>query len=443
MANKVKISYVKLWNKTMGAVSWNESNKFGTFAYDSGFLNGNLDPAPLIMPLDKARRMNEPIFTFRDLPFITFHGLPGMLSDSLPDSFGNNVINSWLARQGRTPEDFSPIERLCYTGKRGMGALEFEPVLNKYIEKSVPVEISELLNLAQEVINERNKLNTSLKKKDALTNILRVGTSAGGTRPKAVIAFNDKTNELRSGQVKAPKGFSYWILKFDGVKDDTLGDPEGFSNIEYAYSKMVKDSGIDMTECRLIEDQNRYHFMTKRFDRKDDEKLHSQTLCALAHFNYKAKMEYSYEQAFWVSRELKLPYKDIEQLFKRMVFNVIARNQDDHTKNISFLMDKKGIWRISPAYDMTYAYNPIGKWTNIHQMSINGKTDNITIKDINTVGIANGIKSYKQIIEQITTSVSRWPEFAKDADVKKSFISEISKHQRLNINRRPSFSFSI
>jgi len=435
MAKKVKIAYVKIWDMLVGAVSWNTEKEYGTFAFDNDFLNKNIDLSPIVMPISEAIQKVEPTFEFRSISKETFKGLPGLLSDSLPDKFGNNIINSWLARQGRTPSDFSPIERLCYTGKRGMGALEFFPVINENIEISVPVEIGELLKLAQDVINERDKLKTSLKKEDALKNILRVGTSAGGNRPKAVIAYNDKTMEVRSGQVEAPEGFSFWLLKFDGIKDAILDDPQGFGKIEYAYSNMAKSAGIIMTLCKLHYENNRSHFMTKRFDRIGGEKLHSQTLCAIAHFNYNSPGSYSYEQAFQISRELKLPYNDIEQLYRRMVFNVIARNQDDHTKNISFLMDKTGSWRISPAYDVIYSYHPSGQWTNRHQMSINGKRAEFNLDDLYKVGIGNTIKSYKHIINEITDSVSRWPEFAKEAGVEKSFIKEISDNQRLTISK--------
>jgi len=443
MEQKVNIVYVSLWNKPLGAISWDKNNDYGIFAYDDNFLQSGLDPAPLMMPVKEARKRDEPVFIFPDLPRKTFHGVPGMISDSLPDTFGNKIINEWLARLGRDPESFSEIERLCYMGSRGMGALEFKPVLDKNFEKSISVEVNDLLNLAQKVLDKKYNFTTSLHDKNALKNILRVGTSAGGSRPKAIIAYNDKNKKVRTGQVKAPKGYTYWILKFDGVKDNELGDPQGYTNIEYSYYKMAKECNIDMTECRLLNDGNRNHFMTKRFDRDDNgEKFHSQTLCAIAHYDYKDKFHHSYEETFQILRELKLPYHDKEQLFKRIVFNVISVNRDDHTKNISFLMNKNSLWRLSPAYDMTYAFNPSGDWTGKHQMSINNKRENINLKDLYTIAINNGIKNYKNIIEQTSDTISRWPFFAKESGVNKIHIKKIGDLHNLNLNSSNSFSIS-
>jgi len=426
-------AYVRLWEMRVGAVSWEPENGYATFEFDRKFLEKGLDLAPLKMPVREARR-GTARFEFRTLPKRTYRGLPGMLADVLPDKFGNSLINAWLASQGRTPESFSPVERLCYTGNRGMGALEFAPITNRSIEQSVPVEIGELVKLAQAVTRERSRLKDNFDHgaSEAILNIIRVGTSAGGARPKAVIALNDQTKEVRSGQVDAPRGFDYWVLKFDGVKDNSLGDPAGYGRIEYAYYKMAVSSGIRMTECRLLEENSRAHFMTKRFDRTSKSgKVHMQSLCAMAHFDFNAPGIYSYEQAFQVMRELKLPYRDAEQQFRRMVFNVVARNQEDHTKNITFLMDKRGQWHLSPAYDVIYAYNPEGTWTGQHQMSLNGKRDNFLKTDLITVGKEMSIKSCDRIIENITEVVSTWPNFAKDAGVKASQIESISKAHRL------------
>ena len=351
-----------------------------------------------------------------------------MLSDALPDKFGHDVINAWLARQGRTPESFNPIERLCYTGRRAMGALEFRPVINKILEKSVPVEINQLLELAQEVVAEREGLKENLQTRasEALLNILRVGTSAGGNRPKAIIAMNDETSEVRSGQVLAPDGFDYWVLKFDGVQDQLLGDPAGYGRIEYAYYLMAIDSGIDMTECRLFKEGGRAHFLTRRFDRRSDgTKLHLQSLCAIAHYDFNNPGAYSYEQAFRVNRELRLPYEDKDQLFRRMTFNVMARNHDDHTKNIAYLMDEKGNWRLSPAFDVIYSYNPTGLWTNRHQMSLNGKRDNFMRSDLEKVSDEMGINDYGNIIDDISETISNWEKYAKTAGIKDDQLSSI------------------
>jgi serine/threonine-protein kinase HipA len=417
----------------VGAVSWDPKKGFATFEFDRKFLEKGLDLSPIKMPIIEARRGTEK-FEFRTLSKETYRGLPGMLADALPDRFGNSIIDAWLARQGRTPKSFSSVERLCYTGKRAMGALEFSPIINQEIERSVPVEVSELVELAQKVTLERSKLKGRFDREasDALLNIIRVGTSAGGIRPKAVIALNDKTKEVRSGQVDAPDGFGYWVLKFDGIKDDSLKDPAGYGRIEYAYHKMAVSSGIKMTECRLFEENRRTHFMTKRFDRTMDKgKLHMQSLCAIAHFDFNDPGAYSYEQAFQIMRELKLPYRDAEQQFRRMAFNVVARNQDDHTKNITFLMDKNGKWRLSPAYDVIYSYNPRGDYTSKHQMSINGKRDIFLKEDLVSVGKEMNIKSSGRIIDEIVEVVSSWPNFAKDTGVEFSQIKAIGKSHRL------------
>lgn len=433
MVTQVDTAYVHLWGMLVGAVSWDPNKGFATFEFDREFLEQGLDLSPIKMPIIEARR-GTARFEFRTLSKETYRGLPGMLADALPDRFGNRIIDAWLARQGRTPESFSSVERLCYTGKRAMGALEFSPIINQVIERSVPVEVSELVELVQKVTKERSKLKARFDREasEALLDIIRVGTSAGGIRPKAVIALNDKTKEVRSGQVDAPDGFDYWVLKFDGIKDNSLGDPAEYGRIEYAYYKMAMSSGIKMTECRLLEENGRAHFMTRRFDRtKDKGKLHMQSLCAVAHFDFNDPGAYSYEQAFQIMRELKLLHSDAEQQFRRMVFNVVARNQDDHTKNITFLMDKSGQWHLSPAYDVIYSYNPGGDYTSKHQMSINGKRDDFFKDDLILLGKEINIKSIDRIIDDIVEVVSNWPKLAKDAGVEASRIKSIGKTHRL------------
>ena len=433
MVANVDTAYVKLWGMLVGAVAWDRERGFAIFEYEKTFLDKGLDLAPLKMPLVEARRGSAK-FEFRTLPKRTFKGLPGMLADALPDRFGNSIIDVWLARQGRTPESFSPVERLCYTGKRAMGALEFSPITNDSIEQSVPVEISELVQLAQTVTREHSQLRANLDQgtSDAILNIIRVGTSAGGARPKAVIAYNEKTKQVRSGQVDAPEDFDYWVLKFDGIKSNSLGDPAGYGRIEYAYYKMAIAAGINMMECRLIEENGRAHFMTKRFDRpKNDGKLHMQSLCAIAHFDFNEPGAYSYEQAFQTMRELRLSYSDAKEQYKRMVFNVVARNQGDHSKNIAFLMNRQGQWGLSPAFDIIYAYNPTGEWTSKHQMSINGKRDNIAREDLVIVGKEMSIKSQDKIMDEIVEVVSKWPDFAKEAGVSSSQIRSIGQTHRL------------
>ncbi len=433
MATKrVSEALVKIWDQTVGAVAWDAESGYSSFEYDSQFARSGLEISPLKMPLEEARTGGT-IFQFRTLSRDTFKGLPGLLADSLPDNFGNRVIDAWLARQGRTSADFGPVERLCYTGNRGMGALEYEPAIDTGIEDSVPIEVSELVDLAGKILNERESLLVSLEEDNAILDIFRVGTSAGGARAKAVIAINDETRKIRSGQVSAPEGYGYWILKFDGVKDESLGDPEGYGQIEFAYSKMATAAEIIMTECRLHEENGRAHFMTRRFDRGNNgAKIHAQSLCGLAHFDFNEPGQYGYEQAFTVMRQLELPYPDHEQMYRRMVFNILARNQDDHTKNIEFLMSVIGEWRLSPAFDVIYSYNPDGLRANKHQMTVNGKREGFTRDDLLTVADEAGIKKADQIINQIAGAVAQWPDYAKDAGVPADRIKQIAKeHRRL------------
>jgi serine/threonine-protein kinase HipA len=428
------VAKVNLWENMVGAVAWNDDSGFATFQFEPDFLKKGLAIAPITMPIDKATNGNG-IFSFRELNNETYKGLPGLLADSLPDRFGNILIESWLAQQGRDPASFNSVERLCYTGKRGMGALEYEPVIPSLTDKSGPIEINELVKLTKEVLNERInlKLNIHDKKNEGLLTILRVGTSAGGNRAKAIIAYNENTGDVRSGQIDDLEGYSYWIIKFDGVNDKQLGDPKGYCKIEYAYYLMAKDCGITMTECKLLEEHKRAHFMTRRFDRNGMKKLHTQTLCAIAHFDYNSAGAYSYEQAFQIMRQLKLPYGDLEELYRRMVFNVIARNQDDHTKNISFLMDETGKWSLSPAYDLTYAYDPANIWMKSHQMSVNGKRDDITNADLTQVAKRMNIKKSKEIVDSVLDIVSNWKKYAKKANVDLEQTKKINKVLRLKL----------
>ncbi len=437
MVKKVDTAVVRLWGDEVGAVSWLADQGYGVFEYDRSFLNKGLDIAPLHMGLEDARS-GDGIFSFPALNKETYLGLPGLLADALPDKFGNSIIDAWLARQGRDAVDFSPVERLCYTGKRGMGALEFSPAVIAGYDKSVPVEVAELVELAQEVMTERQGLNVELgssarENADAVMDILRVGTSAGGARPKAVIAMDDKGNVM-SGQATAPEGFDYWILKFDGVTDLELGEPKGYGRIEYAYYLMATAAGIDMTECRLLEENGRAHFMTKRFDRIDGKKIHMQSLCGIAHYDFNMAGVYSYEQAFAVMRKLRLSKAEALQQYRRMMFNVIARNQDDHTKNITFLMGPDGKWKLSPAFDVIYSHNPKGKWTNQHQMSLNGKRDHFILQDLIEVGESISISKPEAVINEVITAVEKWPEYAQTAGIKSDVMNEIAKYQRTTIN---------
>ncbi len=431
------LAEVRLWGRTIGAVSLEDGSDVAAFQYTPEFAGSEIEVSPITMPLGNA------IYQFPELPRNTFHGLPGLLADSLPDNFGNALIDAWLASQGRSPDSFNAVERLCYTGSRGMGALEFVPSIGPTPNKAQKIDIDNLVQLASEVLSSRSGLNLSFKEdeaQNALTDILRVGTSAGGARAKAVIAWNPKTNQVRSGQVKAGDGFEYWLLKFDGVtgnKDKELDDPRGYGAIEYAYSQMAAAAGINMSPCRLFEENGRRHFMTRRFDRLDGgEKLHMQSLCGMAHFDFNAAGAYSYEQALLIMRQLRLPMSAIEEQFRRMVFNILARNQDDHVKNIAFLMDKKGAWTLAPAFDMIYSYNPSGAWTSSHQMTVNGKRDEFAIEDLKACAQVASLKRGRaeSIIGEVRSAVVKWREYAAAAKVNPDQAEQIQNALRLELN---------
>lgn len=419
---------VKLWDHIVGVVVWNAARRVANFEYSPRFEQKGINISPLKMPVKPHQ-----IYSFPELNFQTYKGLPGLFADSLPDKFGNALINRWLSEQGRSPESYTPLERLGYLGKRGMGALEFEPAEKISSNQSTKIELDGLVNAAKDALSSRNKLQTNLANDHAMLDILKVGTSAGGARAKAIIAFNEKSGDVRSGQLNALAGYSHWLIKLDGVtEDETLGNPKHYGRIEYAYSLMVHDCGIDMTECRLHEEQGRAHFMTKRFDRVGcDEKLHTQTLCGIAHYDFNMPGGYAYEQLFQTMRQLRLPNSDAEQVFRRMVFNVVARNQDDHTKNFSFIMDKTGNWRLSPAYDMTYSYNESGDYTAQHQLSINGKRDNFTKSDLLKVARSMNIKKPEEIINQIVSVVSEWNKYADLCGIPKLQKNKIYSKLRL------------
>ncbi|MEZ5561796.1 MAG: type II toxin-antitoxin system HipA family toxin [Gammaproteobacteria bacterium] len=432
------LAAVRLWGRTIGAVSLAAGTDVAAFEYDPEFAASDIQVAPLTMPLSRR------VYQFPELPRKTFYGLPGLLADSLPDRFGNELINSWLATQGRQPDSFNAVERLCYTGARGMGALEFQPVLGPKMPRSSAVQIDKLVELASEVLTARTQFQASLgdeQREQSLIDILRVGTSAGGARAKAVIAWNPHSNEVRSGQVEAGAGFEYWLLKFDGVRgnrDKELEDPQGYGAIEYAYSNMARDCGIDISESRLFEENGRRHFMTRRFDRlASGEKLHMQSLGAIAHFDFNSAGAYAYEQAMLVIRRLGLPMSAIEQMFRRMVFNIVARNQDDHVKNIAFLMDKQGNWSLAPAFDMTYSFNPSGAWTASHQMTLNGKRDGFVLADFETAarGASMARGRARRILEEVHEVVARWPGYARDAGVSKDWTASIQSALRLGAFR--------
>jgi len=439
---KIDVADVKLWGKKIGAVYWDEDQNLGIFEYDRKFLNAKgVEPSPFLMKKNTKR------YSFAGESFVTFKGLPGLLADSLPDKFGNALINSWLAKNGRRAEDFSPVERLSYIGTRGMGALEFEPSSSETPEISIDISLEEMVKLASKILSERESISEVIDPDDdevtkhSLKNLLMIGSSAGGARAKCLIAYNKETGEIKSGQVNGLDGFEYYLLKLDGVdknRDKELVDPLGYGRAEFAYYKMCLDCKIEMTESMLIEENQRAHFMTKRFDRVNGDKIHMQSLCALKHYDFNQAGAHTYEQALETIRDLvtKNQKKALEQQFRRAVFNVVSRNQDDHTKNISFLMDKKGNWKLSPAYDIAYSFNPKGDWTNKHQMSINGKRDDFTIKDLVELGIKADLSELKakNIIEEILKVVKNWKKYFKECNVPENIIDGINGNLRLDLN---------
>lgn len=414
----INTAEVFLWGTRIAIIHLEPNNSTVTLEYDKNFLKSGIQVSPLKMPLSNR------LYSFPNLDFQAFHGLPGLLADSLPDKFGNAVINQWLASLGKTEKDFNALDRLCYTGKRGMGALEFQPANSEIPEINENVNVSEMVQFASDILAKRESVKLTASQKLTYSQLLQMGTSAGGARAKAILAWNEKTNEIRSGQLLLNKDFDYWLMKFDGVKkngDHGLEDYVEYTLIEYAYYKMATSAGIQMNECRIYSENGNNHFMTKRFDRVNGKKIHMQTLGALAHINYNEPGLCSYEQAASYMRELKLSANEIEQFFRRMVFNVLAVNQDDHVKNISFLMDKSGKWKLSPAYDITFSYDRQNKWLSAHQMLINGKKNHITQEDLLICGknIDISLPRIKSIISEVKESVLKWPQFAENAGIRK------------------------
>lgn len=428
----ITTAYVKIWGMTVGAAAWDNASGLGSFEFEPAFLRKALDLSPLLMSSEKA---SGRIFSFPELKRSeVFKGLPGMIADVLPDRFGSVLIDAWLARNGRPAGSMNPVEILCYIGRRGMGALEFEPPLPGSGTNATKIEIDELVKMVGEILSGRINFSASLaaERKKALSDILKIGTSAGGARAKALIAFNEITGEVRSGQASVPEGFGHWILKFDGITDRQIGVTNGYGRVEMAYHLMAIDCGIEMTECRLLEENGRSHFMTRRFDRRDNgEKVHMQSLCAMRHFDFTEVNSFGYEQLFETARMLNLPYPQQEQIFRRMVFNVLSRNCDDHTKNFAFLMDKNGKWSLAPAFDLCHTYNPANPWVNHQALSVNGRGFDITRNDFLAVAKAMGVRKAEEIIDQVNDVVQDWSKYAGktgvDSDIKKRIKSTLLK----------------
>lgn len=409
---------VKLWNTTVGYLSTDTENNI-FFTYDDAFIERGIEISPVMMRLRK-----EP-YSFPRLNKETYRGLPGIFADSLPDKFGRRVINEYLISIGRDKNSLTPLEQLTYIGKRGMGALEYYPLLDKSMNETEVIEINKIALAAREII--KNRSNIEMKPETGrLRDIVKIGTSAGGAKAKAIVAYNEKTKTYKSGQVDAGPGYTYWIIKFDKLDKE---DPNSFfdsyqTREEYAYYLMAKEAGINISESRLIKEGDDYHFMTKRFDRYIDgngklQKLHMQTLCGLTHIDYAEKHNYSYIDIFQTLDMLNANFADKYELFRRMVFNVVVANNDDHSKNFSFLMNRNGEWSLSPAYDLTYANDPTSNYTNNHQCLINGKHSDITKDDLLTVGKQAGLLSHKMasIINEVINAVKKWSIFAKQAEI--------------------------
>jgi HipA-like C-terminal domain./HipA-like N-terminal domain. len=436
----MEVVNVTYQQQAVGAVSFDTQTGTGAFEYTPGFIKTGIELSPLKMPLAKR------IYTFPELAFHTFKGLPGLIADSLPDDFGNAVLNAWVASQGKSPSDITPLQRLQYTGKRGMGALEYAPATRmKSLNASQQLEIGALISLAQEILDSRGNFAVELGKagqtdREAMMSLLSVGMSAGGARPKAVVAFNKTFTQVRSGQAKVPDGFTHYLMKFDGVSEhhkdqETFGDPLGFGAMEYVYSLLARQCGINMMPCRLLPEGNRRHFITQRFDRQGNQKLHVQTLNGLAHVDYKDPGAFSYAELLGVARELKLSAPEAEQILKRMIFNIVARNHDDHAKNFAFILRKEQ-WSLAPAYDLAYSYKPGSKWVNSHWMSLNGKRDGFVRQDFYSLEKLSPLFTRARIntlLEQTLEVVSGWRALATEHEVPAALITEVEANLRLQL----------
>lgn len=426
------VARVKIWETTVGAVTWSEEQGMAFFEYDKNFEKGGLNLAPLMMPMGGTHR----VFSFPALrqkeanELNAFNGLPGLLADSLPDKYGNELIDAWLASQGRAAGSMNPVEKLCFIGSRAMGALQFEPVVGLEDSGSFGVDIQSLVDVASMILSKRQDFTANMESGEmAIRQILSIGTSVGGARPKAVIAYNEQTEDVRSGQCNAEPGYEHWLIKLDGVSDTQLGSSTGWGRVEYAYYLMAKECGLDMMPCILKEENGRAHFMTKRYDRVGGSKrLHTQSMCAMNHMDFNNNLSYSYEQLFQIMRRLHLTYPETEQMFRRMVFNAYARNCDDHTKNHAFIMDETGRWTLAPAYDICYAYNPEHHWVSRHALSINGKREHFKTEDFMTVAGLINCRKPEAIIKEVQDTVSHWADFAAVAGVSEEMKRKIGEN---------------
>ncbi|MHB8451759.1 MAG: type II toxin-antitoxin system HipA family toxin [Mycobacteriales bacterium] len=429
----VDVIEVRCWGSRVGAVALDERSGCYVFEYEPGWASTGVELAPTTMPTTGPVRS----FVFPTLPPDTYHRLPSMLADSLPDDFGNALTTAYLANEGVTPRQISALDRLAYLGTRGIGALEFHPLRGPRTRKATAIELSELVVAARSALSGRIGSEDGMT--EAISHLIAVGTSAGGARAKAVVALNPATGELRSGQVGADPGFEQWLLKLDGVGSDLdLGASGHFGRIEYGYHRMATAAGIEMTQCRLLEEGGRAHFLTRRFDRPSggdppsgdppgDHKVHVQTLCAMGQLDFRQIGVHDYAQLFLCIDQLNLGPDARAEVFRRMVFNVAAANCDDHTKNFSFLLPEGGRWRLSPAYDVTHAHSPDSAWTRQHLMAVNGRTTAITRADVREVGDRFSVPGASSIIEQVLDTVADWPTFAAEAGVPAAIAANVAR----------------
>jgi serine/threonine-protein kinase HipA len=423
----VTVVEVRIWRRRVGAVALDPGLGYYAFEYEPAFLRSGIELAPVTMPLAMA---HEP-FVFPDLPEFTYRRLPGMLADALPDDFGNTLIDAWMAQEGVGRSQITSLDRLAYMGRRGLGALEFKPARGPRPSRvSTAIDLSELVESARRAV--QGDVGTDAHAQAALAQIIQVGTSAGGARAKAVVSWNPATHEIRAGQFDVQPGFEHWLIKFDGVGgDERLGASQDYGRIEYAYHLMARAAGMNMADCRLLEENGRAHFMTRRFDRDGNTKHHLQTLCGLAHLDYRQKATHDLSQLLLTIDRLRLGYPALEEAFRRVAFNVMAANCDDHTKNVSFLLREGAAWELAPAYDVTHACNPHGEWTYQHLMSVNGKFAGISRDDLMTVADRFGVGTAAQVLRRVGDAVSSWRDFAADARVSEAEATRVREHHRV------------
>ncbi|MFA5890658.1 MAG: type II toxin-antitoxin system HipA family toxin [Actinomycetota bacterium] len=414
---------VRCWGSRVGALALDDRSGFYAFEYAPAWLGSGVELAPTTMP---AARAKGP-FIFPTLPPDTYHRLPSMVADSLPDDFGNALTTAYLANEGVQPAQITPLDRLAYLGTRGIGALEFHPIRGPRTRKATAIDLSELVVAARSALSGHIRSEEGMA--DAISHLIAVGTSAGGARAKAVVALNPETGELRSGQVAADPGFEHWILKLDGMGADfDLGASGNFGRIEYGYHLMATVAGIEMSECRLLEEGGRAHFMTRRFDRTPEgDKVHAQTLCALGQLDFRRIGAHDYAQLFLQIEQLGLGPDTRAEAFRRMVFNIAAANCDDHTKNFTFLLPRDGEWALSPAYDVTHAHAPSSKWTRQHLMSVNGRSTGITKADVAEVGDRFSVPYATDIVGQVLEAVGKWPTYAGESGVPQATADQVAR----------------